>query len=118
MFWLDDVKSQKAKGFTVAYGRDTSYWLFVQQSHKEPLWIRLVKTVCIVQPRVPTFKRGPIDGQIDFVAGHFANHVISIMLHRLRSPHCCLVIPFDLISWIVTFPNEVDDPIVFVGRIC
>ncbi|MNY43833.1 hypothetical protein D3C86_1788160 [compost metagenome] len=77
VFGLDDIETEKAEMIAVLHHGNDGYGFAVQQADEEAVGIGRVETVRVMQAGVPAFRRGPVDGDIDFGAGHGSDLVVG-----------------------------------------
>jgi hypothetical protein len=75
ILWFHYVETQEAEGSAVFHDRDRRNGLIPEQTDKETAGVGRVKAIRVVQPRIPSFRRGQVDGDVDFSARHRSDDV-------------------------------------------
>jgi len=76
---FDNIEAEKAEPVGVFHHGNDGDGFVVQQADEEAIRVGGVEAVRIVQAGVPAFRCGPVDGEIDFGAGHGSDLVVGGM---------------------------------------
>src|SRR4029077_7140350 len=75
ILWFHYIETQEAEGSAVFHDRDRRNGLIPEQTDQETAGVGRVKAIRVVQPRIPSFRRGQVDGDVDFSARHRSDDV-------------------------------------------